>query len=81
MTNQLLAIIKLISIQPIGTENLLFKVLMIDRATEHVVNSTWPDGLQVELKLWMCAVLHVTFFSENYTEDQLFGQKFTCVLF
>ena len=53
----------LILIHPIGTEHLLFKVLVIDRATVHVVNSIWLDGLEVALKLWMCAVLHVTFFS------------------
>ena len=78
MTNQLgsfVVIVKLISIQPTGTEHLLSKVLMIDKATEHVVNSTWPDGLQVALKLWACAVLH----SED-TEDQLFGQKLPYVL-
>ena len=65
MTNQLrsfVIIVKLISIQPIGTEDLLFKVLMIDRVTEHVVKSTWPGGLQVALKLWACVVLHLTFF-------------------
>ena len=44
----------LISIQPIGTEYLLLKVLMIDRATVHLVNSTWWDGLQVAPKLWAC---------------------------
>ena len=51
----------------------MFKVLMIDRATVHVVNSTWPDGLQVALKLWACTFL------QKITGAQLFGQKFTCV--
>ena len=37
-----IVIVKLISIQPVGTEHLLFKALMIDRATVDVVNSTWP---------------------------------------
>ena len=38
-------------------EHLLSKVLVIDRTTVHVVNSTWQDGLQVALKLWACAGL------------------------
>ena len=49
-------IVKLSSIQPI-------EVLVIDRTTAHVVNPTWQDGLQVALKLWVCAVLHITFSS------------------
>ena len=44
-----------------GTERLLFKVLVTDRTTVHVVYSTWQDGLHVALKLWACAVLYVTF--------------------
>ena len=59
-------------------EHLLFKVLVIDRTTVHVVNSTWQDGLQVALKLWACAVLHVTF-PVDY-RSQLLDQKLTCVL-
>ena len=42
-------------------EHLLSEVLVIERTTVHVVNSTWQDGLQVALKLWACVVLHVTF--------------------
>ena len=60
----------LISIQPIGTEHLLFKTLMIDRATVHLVNSTWPMDCKSR---W-------SNFSRKITGDQLFGQKFTCVL-
>ena len=32
------------------------------------------DGLEVELKLWACAVLHVTY------RSRLFDQKLLCVL-
>ena len=39
-------------------EHLLFKV-----STVHVVQSTWQGGLQVALKLWVCAFFHVTFSS------------------
>ena len=76
MTNQVcsfIVVVKLISIQPIGTDHLLFKVLMIDRATVHVVNSTWLDGLQVMLRLWACA-FRCNFF-QKITGDQLFGQN------
>ena len=75
-TNQLRSlevIVKLISIQPIWTEHLLFKVLMIDRATLHVVNSTWPDGLQVALKLWTC-----NFFSEDYRSSTDWPKIYLC---
>ena len=44
-------IVKLISIQPMELEHLLSKVLVIDRTTVYVVNSTWQDGMQITLKL------------------------------
>ena len=48
MTNQtarnFVVIVKLISIQPMELEHLLFKVLVIDRTTVHVINSTWQDA-------------------------------------
>ena len=56
-----------------GTKFLLFKVLVIDRTTALVVNSTWQDGLQVVLKLWACAVLHATFSSRLEEIDCLIG--------
>ena len=57
-------------------EPLLSKVLVIDKTTVHVVNSTWQDRLQVALKLWACAVLRVTF-PVDY-RSRLFDQKLVC---
>ena len=57
-------------------EHLLSKVLVIDRTSVHVVNSTWQDELQVALKLWACAVLHVTF-PVDY-RNQVFDHKLLC---
>ena len=59
-------------------EHLLSKVLVIDRATVHLVNSTWQDGLQVALELCECAVLNVTF-PVDY-RSRLFDQNLMCVL-
>ena len=58
-------------------EHLLSKVLVTDRTTVHVVNSTWQDGLHVALKLWACAVLHVTFPADY--KSRLFDQKLVCL--
>ena len=59
-------------------EHLLSKMLMIDKTTVHMINSTWQDGLQVALKLWACAVLHVTF-PVDY-RSRMFDQKLMYVL-